>query len=55
MKDERRCLVVDGHPLVRLGVRRLLWTSASTSRRPSDGDDALELLRDYGDFDVAII
>ena len=24
MSDERRCLVVDGHPLVRLGVRRLL-------------------------------
>ena len=54
MSDERRCLVVDGHPLVRLGVRRLLDERFDVEEA-TDGDDALELMRDYGEFDVAII
>jgi DNA-binding NarL/FixJ family response regulator len=54
MSDERRCLVVDGHPLVRLGVRRLLDERFEVEEA-IDGDDALEILRDYGEFDVAII
>ncbi len=54
MRDERRCLVVDGHPLVRLGVRRLLDERFDVEEAV-DGDDALEHLRDYGEFDVAII
>lgn len=54
MSDERRCLVVDGHPLVRLGVRRLIDERFEVEEAV-DGDDALEMLRDYGEFDVAII
>ncbi len=54
VRDERRCLVVDGHPLVRLGVRRLLDERFDVEEAV-DGDDALELMRAYGEFDVAII
>jgi len=46
--------VVDGHPLVRLGVREALGDGFevhdSTSR-----EEALDLVRDIGDFDVAIV
>ncbi|MGI9020017.1 MAG: LuxR C-terminal-related transcriptional regulator [Solirubrobacterales bacterium] len=54
MSEERRCLVVDGHPLVRLGVRRLLDERFEVEEAV-DGGDALEILRAYGEFDVAII
>lgn len=54
MSDERRCLVVDGHPLVRLGVRRLLDERFEVEEA-TDGGDALEMLNDFGEFDVAII
>lgn len=54
MSDARRCLVVDGHPLVRLGVRRLLDDRFEVEEAAS-GADALEMLTDYGEFDVAIV
>lgn len=54
MSDERRCLVVDGHPLVRLGVRRLLGERFKVEEA-ANGGDALEMLQDLGEFDVAII
>ena len=54
MSDERRCLVVDGHPLVRLGVRRLL-ADRFEIEEATCGDDALEMLTEIQDFDVAII
>ncbi len=54
MSDSRRCLVVDGHPLVRLGVRRLLDDRFEVEEAAS-GDDALEMLTDLGEFDVAIV
>ena len=54
MSDARRCLVVDGHPLVRLGVRQLL-DERFLVEEAADGDDALEMLTDLGEFDVAII
>jgi DNA-binding NarL/FixJ family response regulator len=54
MTDERRCLVIDGHPLVRLGVRRLLDERFEVEEA-ADGDIALEMLHDFGEFDVAII
>ncbi len=45
---------MDGHPLVRIGVRRVLEehyeVHESTSR-----EEAIELVRDIGDFDVAIV
>jgi two-component system, NarL family, response regulator len=48
------CLVIDGHPLVRLGVRETLRSGfevhESTSR-----DEALEWIRDVGSIDVAIV
>ena len=40
--------------MVRLGVRRLLDERFEVEEA-ADGDDALEMLRDYGEFDVAII
>jgi len=40
--------------LVRLGVRRLL-DERFEIEEAADGGDALEMLRDYGEFDVAII
>jgi len=54
MNDERRCLVVDGHPLVRLGVRRLLDERFAVEEA-ADGDDALQMIIDFGEFDVAIV
>jgi DNA-binding NarL/FixJ family response regulator len=54
MSDERRCLVVDGHPLVRLGVRGLL-SERFEVEEASNGADALQMLTDFGEFDVAII
>jgi DNA-binding NarL/FixJ family response regulator len=54
LSDERRCLVVDGHPLVRLGVRRLLDERFEVEEA-ADSHDALEMITDYGEFDVAIV
>lgn len=54
MTEDRRCLVVDGQPVVRIGVRELLdgqydVEEASTWR------DALDALTDTGAFDVAVV
>ena len=54
MSEERRCLVIDGHPTIRLGVRGLL-ASRYEVEEASDGRGALELLTALGDFDVAIV
>jgi DNA-binding NarL/FixJ family response regulator len=54
LNAERRCLVVDGHPLVRLGVRRLLDDRFKVEEA-TNGRAALEMLADLGEFDVAII
>ncbi len=54
MNEERRCLVVDGHPLVRLGVRRLLAERFEVEEA-TNGSDALQMITDFGEFDVAII
>lgn len=54
LSERPHCLVIDDHPLVRLGVRELLEDGfvvhESTSR-----EEGLDLLRDVGDFDVAIV
>jgi DNA-binding NarL/FixJ family response regulator len=52
--DERRCLVVDDQPLVRLGVRRLLSDRFEVDEA-EDGEGALRLVTDVEDFDVAIV
>lgn len=53
-QDELRCLVIDGHPLVRLGVRELLADRYEVEEAES-GDAALQMLTNVGDFDVAIV
>lgn len=54
MTDERRCLVIDSHPTVRLGVRHLLDPRYSVEEA-HDADAAMELLKAVGGFDVAIV
>lgn len=47
-------MVNDGHPLVRLGARRLLADEFEVEEAPTRRE-AVELIRDIGGFDVAII
>jgi DNA-binding NarL/FixJ family response regulator len=54
VSDERRCLVIDCQPMVRLGVRRLLDDRYEVEETDS-WEDALQLITDVGDFDVAIV
>jgi|GEM_PF-393407 len=49
-----QCLVIDGHPIVRLGVRRALEDEFEIHEVASRGE-AIELVRDVGSFDVAIV
>jgi DNA-binding NarL/FixJ family response regulator len=49
-----QCLVIDGHPLVRVGVRETLADSFEVQESESR-DEALELIRDVGSVDVAIV
>jgi len=53
MNDERRCLVIDAQPAIRLGVRGLLADRYEV-QEAQDGTEALELLS-FNDFDVAIV
>jgi DNA-binding NarL/FixJ family response regulator len=46
--------VIDGHPLVRLGIRETLEGRFVVHEAPTR-EDALDLVRDVGDFDVAIV
>jgi DNA-binding NarL/FixJ family response regulator len=46
--------VVDDHPLVRLGLREVL-SDAFVVHETASRQDAVDLVRDVGDFDVAII
>jgi DNA-binding NarL/FixJ family response regulator len=46
--------VIDGHPLVRMGVQRALLDDFEIHEAASR-NEALELVRDIGDFDVAIV
>src|SRR3712207_2367698 len=54
MNEDRRCLVIDGHPVVRLGVRRLLDDRYEVEEA-DDGRVALQMLTALGEFDVAIV
>ena len=53
MNDERRCLVIDAQPAIRLGVRGLL-AGRYDVEEAENGSEALELLS-FNDFDVAIV
>jgi two-component system, NarL family, response regulator len=46
--------VIDGHPLVRLGVRRALQDGFEVQEVTSR-EEGVELVRDIGSFDVAIV
>ncbi|MGE5282987.1 MAG: response regulator transcription factor [Chloroflexota bacterium] len=46
--------MIDGHPIVRLGVRRALEDEFEIHEVGSRGE-AIELVRDVGSFDVAIV
>jgi two-component system, NarL family, response regulator len=46
--------VIDDHPLVRLGVRGVLEDGFEV-HESSSREEALDLVRDVGDFDVAIV
>ena len=54
LNERPRCLVNDGHPLFRLGARRVLADTYEVEEAPTR-DEAVELIRDVGGFDVAII
>ncbi len=54
LSERPQCLVIDGHPIVRLGVRRVLQDSFEVQEAVSR-DEAVELVRDIGRFDVAIV
>jgi DNA-binding NarL/FixJ family response regulator len=54
VSEAARCLIVDGQPLVRLGVRRLLDDRFEVDEA-ADGEDALQMVTDVEDFDVAIV
>ncbi len=53
-KDKRRCLVIDGQPTVRLGIRRLIAETYEVEEA-ADGRAALALMTSLGEFDVAVI
>ncbi len=54
MSERPNCLVIDGHPLVRLGVLRTLSDDFEV-HEVSSRDEGVELVRDIGHFDVAIV
>jgi len=54
LSERPNCLVIDHHPLVRLGVRGVLEERFEV-HETSSREEALDLIRDIDDFDVAII
>jgi DNA-binding NarL/FixJ family response regulator len=49
-----RCLVVESQPLVRLGMRRVLDDGYEIEEL-SSREEAVDLVRDVGDFDVVVV
>lgn len=54
LSERPHCLVIDGHPLVRIGLRRALEDGFEVHESASRSE-ALELVRDVGSFDVAVV
>ncbi len=54
LSERPHCLVIDGHPLVRLGVRKALQDDFEVEELATRAE-AVELVRDVGNFDVAIV
>jgi len=54
LSERPQCLVIDGHPIVRLGVRRALQDDFEI-QEATNRNEAVELVRDIGSIDVAVI
>jgi len=54
LSERPQCLVIDGHPIVRLGMHRALGDDFEVQEATTRGE-AVELVRDIGGFDVAIV
>lgn len=54
MHAERCCMIIDAHPVTRLGIRRLLETDWDFEEL-SDGRGAIEMLNSVGRIEVAIV
>ena len=54
MAARPNCLVIEGHPLVRLGVREVLDDRFEVHETESR-EEGVELVKDIGGFDVAIV
>jgi two-component system, NarL family, response regulator len=52
--ERPHCLVIDGHPLVRLGVREALHDRFQV-HESANRSEGLELIRDVGSIDVTIV
>ncbi len=54
LSERPHCLVIDGHPLVRLGIQEAIGDRFVVHESPTR-DEAVDLVRDIGHFDVAIV
>jgi DNA-binding NarL/FixJ family response regulator len=54
LSEPPHCLVIDGHPLVRIGIREAL-EDGFVLHEAATRNEALDLVRDVGDFDIAIV
>ncbi len=54
LSERPQCLVIDGHPIVRLGVRRALQNSFEIEEAVTR-EEAVEHVRDVGSVDIAIL
>jgi DNA-binding NarL/FixJ family response regulator len=54
LSERPHCLVIDGHPLVRLGMRNALRDGFEVEEQATRAE-GVDLVRDCGNFDVAIV
>src|SRR5258708_36779325 len=54
LSERPQCLVIDGHPIVRIGMRRILQDDFEIHEVPNRAE-AVELVRDIGGYDVAVL
>ena len=54
MGTDRCCMIIDSHPVVRLGIKRILEPSWDFEELP-DGRGAVDLLNSVGSFELAIV
>src|ERR1044072_8493671 len=54
LSEQPHCLVIDSHPLVRLGVRQVRGEDFGV-HETATRDEAIGLIRDVGSIDIAIV